>query len=110
MAVLTVRDIAKMQASPVPVAGEASVQERAPRRDVNVSLKNVQNPEPKERYALMHPDAADDSPMFDCELTVPIPGEEPILVTMKRGRLETYNRKVCDSLVRMGYRWMNQPF
>ncbi len=109
MAVLTARDLLKQGASFVKT-GEALAPELPPRKVTKVKMRDVPNPEPKEKFVLMHPDCTEDSSMFDCMVTIPIQGEEAIKVAMKRGRIETGDRRVCVYLVSKGYRWMNEPF
>ena len=68
-------------------------------------MRDVANPAPTNVYYLQHPEMTDATGMFDCEIAVM--GEK---LVMKRGRIETEDEAVCKALVRMGYRWMNEPF
>lgn len=106
MAILTARELAEHRGSSGKT-GEPLVVEVGKLTEARRStrIRDIPNPKPTNRYMLMHPDATENSGLFDCEVTV---GE--VKLPMKMGRLETTDRAICDKLVSMGYRWMNEPF
>jgi hypothetical protein len=105
MAVITYRDLASRKG--VSSKGDAPVRvEETPLPAKQITrMRDVPNPEAKPIFMMAHPDLTDQSSMFDNEIII-----EGVKLVMKRGRIETDDENVRNALVRMGYRWMNEPF
>jgi hypothetical protein len=110
MAIVTAKDLAARKGSLAKVGEPVRVEAPLPAiRKKGARIRDVKNPVPTEIFRLMHPDATDDSGMFDCEITVRTSAGE-VKLPMKNGRVETDDREACKALVAQGYRWMNEPF
>jgi hypothetical protein len=110
MAIVTAKDMAARKGSLVK-AGEPVRVETASAtiHKKGARIRDVPNPTPTEIYRLMHPDATEDSGMFDCEI-IARTGAGEVKLPMKNGRVETDSMDACKALVAQGYRWMNEPF
>jgi hypothetical protein len=105
MAVITSRDLASRKGASSPGDAPVRVAEvPLPAKQVT-RMRDVANPTPTNVYRLQHPELTDQTSMFDSEITV-----NGTKLTMKKGRIETEDEAICKTLVRMGYRWMNEPF
>ena len=105
MAVITSRDLASRKGAS-PEGGAPVRVEEVPLPAKQITrMRDVPNPEAKPIFMLAHPDLTDQSSMFDNEIVI-----EGVKLVMKKGRIQTDDENVRKALIRMGYRWMNEPF